>query len=93
MLNCDVLGFDHLRYFKREGNEFPVPFEMKHLSRVGLSCRNPIMTGFLFIFITPLFYGSVSLGRLVFSGIWAVSVVLGTIFEEIELRRSLGKAH
>jgi hypothetical protein len=45
MWDCDVFGFDHIKYFKKEGCELPVPFKMKNLSNVALSCRNPLMTG------------------------------------------------
>ena len=45
MMRCDLLGFRMRDYLLAEGVEFPRPFIMKHLSRIALSCRNPLMTG------------------------------------------------
>lgn len=63
---CDFLGFDHYRHFKKEGTEFPMPFTMKHMSRVAWSCRHPLMTFYFLLFITGLGYGEVTLGRFIF---------------------------
>jgi len=54
---CDVFGFDHFRYFKKEGNEFPVPFKMKYMSRVAYACRHAMLSGILMAFIGVCLYG------------------------------------
>jgi hypothetical protein len=91
LLYCDVFGFDHLRYFKREGTEFPVPFKNKNMSRLAFSCRHSLMTGMLLIFITPLFYGPVSLGRFLYTFYMTIAIFIGIHFEEKELAKAMGK--
>lgn len=45
MLECSLIVWSFPTHIKREGCEVPLPFTMKNLSRVALSCRNPLMTG------------------------------------------------
>lgn len=85
MAETDVFGYDHLYYFKKEGNEFPKPFVMKYMSRVGLSCRHPILTAGLIKFLVPLFYGDVSVGRFLFTAISMMATLFGLYQEEKEL--------
>ena len=56
MMRCDLLGFKMAEYLKEEGVEFPRPFVMKELSRIALSCRNPLMTGQILALVAPLIY-------------------------------------
>lgn len=90
MMNCDFFGFDHMRYFKREGNEVPVPFTMKHMSRVAFMCRNPVMTSLFPILLGPAFYGRITLQRFLFCSYQITAVLIGTKLEEMELRKALG---
>lgn len=91
MLYCDVFGFDHMRYFQREGSQVPVPFTMKNLSRIALSCRNSLMTGLLLIHIGPLVYPApISLGRILFTAQFITGILMGTYFEQRELKNTLG---
>ena len=87
----DVFGFDHLRHFRKEGTEFPVPFRMKNMSRLAFSCRHPLMTGLYCILLSSLLYGPISLGRAQFVASQMVAVMLGIHFEERELRRVGGR--
>jgi len=87
----DVFGFDHIRHFKKEGTEFPVPFHMKSMSRLAFTCRHPLMTGLYFILISSLLYGPVSLGRAQFIFSQLLAILVGIYFEEKELRKHGGK--
>lgn len=91
MAKTDEYGFDHLLYFKREGNHFPVPFIMRKFSRVGFLCRHAMMCSHLLIFISPLFYGTVTIGRFLFVFLFVIAILFGIYFEERELKREMGK--
>jgi len=84
-LENDPYGFDHIRYFNREGNDFPVPFKMKSLSRTALLCRHPMVLGALLFMVGTLIHGSLSYGRLLFSFCYILASFMGTYFEEQEL--------
>eukprot|EP00347_Sterkiella_histriomuscorum_P001556 403371582 len=83
----DVYGFYLLRQFKKEGNEFPIPFEINEITRLQFLSRNPMLFGLMMIFIGSLLYGSVSYGRLLFVAQFIIAAFIGMKFEEIELLR------
>eukprot|EP00347_Sterkiella_histriomuscorum_P009492 403341007 len=91
LLYSDVFGFDHFRHFKKEGTKFPMPFNMKGMSRAAFSCRHPLMTAFLFFFIGSSIYGPLTLGRVVFVIGFMSGIMLGISHEERDLRRHAGK--
>lgn len=93
MINCDLFGFCYYMSFKKEGTEFPRPFVMKNMSRVGLCCRHPLDSGFYFIYIASLFYGQLTLGRLLFSIMFFIGVTIGNHFEEKEIYKVAAKSY
>jgi hypothetical protein len=86
----DVFGFDHFRHFKREGTQFPVPFNMKDMSRVAFSCRHPLMTGFYVMFLGNSLFDVITLGKAMFLAYFSIAIMLGIHFEERELIRHAG---
>jgi len=89
--DTDTFGWDHFRYFKRQGTEFPMPFTMKHMSRIGFSSRHPLMTFFLSFIIGTFCYGPITVGRLLLGGSFFVAIVYGVHHEEKELIKLGGK--
>jgi protein-S-isoprenylcysteine O-methyltransferase Ste14 len=90
-IESDVFGFDHFRYFKKEGTEFPMPFKMKHMSTLAYTARHPMMTGFLGILLGVNLYGQMTLGKALFNFFYMVAIMIGIHFEEKELKRHAGK--
>jgi protein-S-isoprenylcysteine O-methyltransferase Ste14 len=66
----------------------PTPFIPKRLSRVALSCRNPLYSGMMLMFLAALCYGEVTLGRALFLGLMIIGTLLGSTFEERQLQRT-----
>ncbi len=56
MWECDLLGAAIDKYLVKDGIEMPMPFIMKKLSRIALTCRNPLMTGNLLVIVSPLLF-------------------------------------
>lgn len=83
MRKDDVFGYAHLCQFKKEGNEFPLPFQMKYLSRGALCCRHPLYSaGILFPIGAFLSGNPITVGRLLFTIVFEIFVVVGTLHEE-----------
>jgi len=55
MRNCDLFGYCNNQRFKEEGTEFPLPFVMKKMPRLALSCRHPIDGGLILVYAAGLF--------------------------------------
>jgi hypothetical protein len=92
MYRCDILGAQVERYMRPEGLEQPRPFVMKRLSRVALSCRNPLMTGQLMCILAPLLMHTkgLTLGSAHMSLLFIVGTFAGVFFEQREVERALG---
>src|SRR4051812_4885763 len=93
MINCDLFGFCYYMSFNKKGTEFPRPFVMKNLSRIGLSCRHPLDGGFYFVYIASIFYGELTLGRLFFSIMFIIGITIGNYFEEREIYKVAAKSY
>jgi len=91
MINCDLFGFCYYLDFKKEGTEFPRPFVMKNMSRLGLSCRHPLDSGFYVMYAATLFYGQVTVGRVFFVLVFLIGVTIGNHFEEKEIYKVAAK--
>jgi len=84
MWEQDLFGILISKYLQKNGLEFPRPFEMKRLSRVALSCRNPLMTGMILAIISPLFYpliNGMSISRMYTSILYLLGTLMGVFFE------------
>jgi hypothetical protein len=82
------------KYLHKDGLEFPRPFEMKNLSRVALSCRNPLMTGILLSIISPLIYphaSGMTVSRLQVTVLFTLGTLTGVFFEQREVRKAMGE--
>lgn len=89
---CDLFGLQTGRYLKAQ--DFPLPFVMKKLSRVGLSCRNPLMTGELLVYLSSLLYPSphgLTVGNVHINAMFLCGTLLGLYFEQMEVEKALGK--
>lgn len=92
MKECNLIVYSYPKHFKKEGCEVPLPFVMKNLSLIALSCRNPLMTGQLLALGAPLIYPTaITLGRLHMSALFIIGTLMGVYFEQRELRRSMGE--
>jgi hypothetical protein len=92
MWRCDLFGLQTGRYLKAQ--DFPLPFVMKNLSRVGLSCRNPLMTGELLVYLSSLIYPSrhgLTLGNVHINFMFLCGTLLGLYFEQMEVEKALGR--
>lgn len=94
MWQCNLFQFRFPEHFKRTGCEVPGPFVMKTLSRVALSCRNPLMTGWLLFLTGPLLFPATTNGlkvsTLFLSSLFIAGVFTGVFFEQRELKRTMG---
>jgi len=91
MKNCDMNGISDLKRFNKEGTEFPLPFVMKNMSRLGLSCRHPLDGGMLLIFASSVISNRLTLGRLIFAIMFTIGVLIGNHFEERDVYKKAGK--
>lgn len=95
MWEQDLFGAMIWKYLKKEGLEFPRPFEMKRLSRIALSCRNPLMTGNLLAIIAPLIYplgNGMCMSRMQATILFVFGTLMGVFFEQREVRKAMGQA-
>lgn len=93
MWEQDLFGLLISKYLQKNGLEFPRPFEMKRLSRVALSCRNPLMTGMILAIISPLFYplsNGMSFSRMFTSILFIFGTLMGVFFEQREVSKAMG---
>ena len=93
MWEQDLFGLLISKYLQKNGLEFPRPFEMKRLSRVALSCRNPLMTGMILAITSPLIYplsNGMSISRMQTSIIFIMGTLMGVFFEQTEVRKAMG---
>jgi hypothetical protein len=94
MMDCDLFGFKAHENLVPQGIEMPRPFIMKHLSRVALSCRNPLMTGNLLTILSPLLYpcnpNGLSFSRLQCTLLFALGTLMGVYFEQREVQHAIG---
>ena len=93
MWEQDLFGILISKYLQKNGLEFPRPFEMKRLSRVALSCRNPLMTGMILAIISPLFYplnNGMCISRMQTSVLYILGILMGVFFQQREVRKAMG---
>ena len=93
MWEQDLFGLLIGKYLQKNGLEFPRPFEMKRLSRVALSCRNPLMTGMILAIFSPLLYplsNGMSISRMLTSILYILGTLMGVYFEQREVKKSMG---
>ena len=83
-MNEDIYGLYLMRYFQREGNEFPVPFQIDEFTKYQFMCRNPRVLGLMIFMIGTLFYGPISYGRLLFTLWFQIITYINVVFEEEE---------
>ena len=83
----DVYGFYVVKYIRREGNEFPIPFHINNVTRLQFLSRNPMVLGFFMMLLGTMCYGPISYGRFLFSLWYIVAACVGMHFEEKELLR------
>jgi hypothetical protein len=67
---------------------------MKRLSRIALSCRNPLMTGNILAVLSPLFYplsNGMCVSRMQVSILFILGTLMGVFFEQREVKKAMGK--
>ena len=81
----DVYGWAQSKRYKYEGNNFPLEFTPKKMSKFDFSCLHPMYSGLLQITIFTCFYKELTLGRLFYSAFICMGIFIGAHFEEQEL--------